>query len=259
MSTLEKEMEPYKLGARRHRANMLKAIKSDDAPTAEKEFKFAINFIEEGFRFLSSYQAPDLTSQEDAGEGESNVAEQLADLWGIKGGVYRARGDETRDASGKNDFDRAVEAYDSGYQYESAPRFRILNSYATVNRLVLRILRDPALLQSDEPVPGIGLTMRDLLGRAATDIEHQLDKGRRDVAWALADIAMIDLLTGTDDVKEILNELSESTPTNPWPLESMLNVIRDLLRAGVGLHDRLVAAGEELRKKLPSAMKGPPL
>jgi hypothetical protein len=139
------------------------------------------------------------------------------------------------------------------------PRFGILNSYNTVNRLALRILREPAILEGDEPAPGLEKRMLDLLDDAAALIEWQIDKGRPDVAWALADLAMIELLRDGSDLDSILDQLDQETLTDKYPFESMLNVIRDLLRADVQPRQRLLAVGEQVRDKLPEAMKGQPL
>jgi hypothetical protein len=257
MSVLTKELEPYKLRARRHRGGMLKALASGDRKAADTEFEDAQSAIAEGFAVLDKYERPDPTAPGVAGEGETAVAEQLADLWGIQGGLYRSRGGSSNDPS--IDLDHAIGAYDNGWQYESSRRFRILNSYNTVNRLVLRILRTPSLLGSKAPVPGLGKSMGDLLGDAVALIERQMDTGRQDIPWALADLAMTELLRDGSDVASILDQLDESTLTDPYPLQSMLNVIRDLLRAGVQPRERLITAGEHIRLRLPEAMKGNPL
>lgn len=258
MSILTTKLEPYKLRARRHRSKMLRALDIGERATADTEFGNAKAAIDEGFAFLRQYEQPDPAADGPAGEGEAAVAEQLADLWGIEGGLCRSRGDRTRDESGRGDLDHAIDAYDSGWEYEGAQRFRILSSYNTVNRLILRILRTPGILDSTEPVPGLGKNMRDLLEDAAASIERQLDMGREDSAWALADLAMIELLRGGSDIASVLAQLDDATLADPYPLQSTLNVIRDLVRAGVD-RERLVAAGEHLRSNLPEGMKGPPV
>jgi hypothetical protein len=259
MSILTKEMEPFKLRAKRHRGNMLKALDSGDHAEAEEEFRNAQMAIEEAFQFLNKYERPEPKASGRAGEGESAVAEQLADFYGIQGGLFRSRGSKFPERSGRTDLDSAIASYDQGWVYESSPRFGILNSYNTVNRLVLRIIREPSVLAAHELVPGLEKRMLDLLGDAAALIEWQIDKERPDLAWALADLAMIELLREGTDIESILAQLDRETLTDKYPFESMLNVIRDLLGAHVQPRHRFVAVGEQVRNKLPEAMKGPPL
>jgi hypothetical protein len=258
MSTLTKEMLPFKLRAKRHRGNMITALANGDRSKAEEEFRSAETAIEEAFQYLAKYERPDPETPGHASEGEITVAEQLADFWGIRGGLYRSRGSALPDGSGGGaDLETAIQAYDRGARYESSERFGLLNSYNTVNRLVLRIIRQPDILNAEEAVPGDRKRMADLLEDAAKLIEAQLDKERKDLAWALADLAMIELLCDGIDLEPILEQLDEATVTDKYPLESMLNVIRDLLRAGIRPRGRFVQTGERIRGKLPEPMKGP--
>lgn len=259
MSILSREMLPFKMRANRHRENMLAALESGDRTKADEEFRNAELAIKEAFQFLNKYERPEPKAPGPAGEGETAVAEQFADFLGIRGGLYRSRGSAVPDGSGRTDLDIAIKAYDDGSVYESSPRFGILNSYNTVNQLVLRILRKPSIIEADEPVPSLKEPMLDLLDRAATLIEAQIEKGRPDVAWALADLAMIELLRDGSDLDSILDELDQATLTDKYPFESMLNVIRDLLRADVQPRERFLKVGEQIRDKLPAPMKGPPL
>ena len=61
------------------------------------------------------------------------------------------------------------------------------------------------------------------------------------------------------DLDSILDQLDQATLTDKYPFESMLNVIRDLLRADVQPRERFLRVGEQIRDKLPALMKGPPL
>jgi hypothetical protein len=259
MSTLTKEMLPFKLRVKRHRENMITALANGDRSRAEEEFRSAESAIDQAFEYLAKYERPDPDTPGHASEGETTVAEQLADFWGIRGGLYRSRGSALPGGSGGADLDTAIQAYDQGARYESSERFGLLNSYNTVNRLVLRIIRKPDILNAEQAVPGDKKRMVDLLEDAAKLIENQLDKGRTDLAWALADLAMIELLCDGSDLGSILEQFDEATITDKYPLESMLNVIRDLLRAGIRPRERFVETGEQIRGKLPEQMKGPAL
>jgi len=254
MSDLSNELEPYKLRSRRHRNKAIKALEDDVEEQAAGEFKKSREAMNEALRYLQDLGAPDPKSEKRASEGEMAIAEQLADCWGILGGVCRAQGD----------LDGAKDAYDNGYTYESSRRFKILNTYNRVNRLVVRILQSPELLSDPPPfVTDIAepekKTMPELLGETAEEIERQLHEGRQDRAWALADFAMVRVLGGLDGVDGALNALDESSANNPFPYHSTLKVIRELTQRQLPMRDKLIAVGEHLRQKLPQTMQGEPL
>jgi hypothetical protein len=253
MSDMTKELEPYKLRSRRHRNRAIKALEDDLAEQAAVEFKRSREAMNQAIQYLQELGAPDLESEKQASEGEIAVAEQLADCWGILGGVCRAQGD----------LEGAKEAYDNGYTYESSKRFNILNTYNRVNRLVVRILQTPELLCDPSPVTDIAetdkKTMSELLRETAEEIERQLREGRQDRAWALADLAMVRLLGGLDGVDITLSALDEGSANDPFPYHSTLKVIRELAQRELPMRDKLVAVGERLRQKLPQTMQGEPL
>ncbi len=250
MSDLSKRLEPYKQRSRRHRNSAIKALEDGAAVKAASEFKRSHEVMDEALQYLRDLGAPHLKAAEEATEGEIAVAEQLADCWGIIGGVYRAQGD----------LEGARVAYDNGYAYESSKRFNILNTYNRVNRLVVRILQCPQLLSDPPPlVTNVAKhekqTMPELLGEASEEIERQLRKGRQDRAWALADCAMVRLLGGLDGVDRTLNDLDSISKNDPFPYHSMLKVIRELTQRQLPMKDKLIAVGERLRQKLPQTMQ----
>jgi hypothetical protein len=253
--TLAKDLESMKQRSRRHRGKMLQALEAQDVETAEREFKNSKEAIDEAFAALKRYPVPRL-SGDAAGEGEIEVAKQLADLWGMCGGLLRARG-----SAELGDFDAAIASYDTGYTFESNPRFHIRSSYNTVNRLVLRILRYPEILDSDEAPPGLHTSLIKALGHAAKEIENQLDAGRSDVPWALADLVLVEVLSLGDETSA-LSQLDSYTRQDTYPLQSLLNVVRDLRRVlvpGSARSERLLSVGEWLRSHLPSTLQGRPL
>ncbi len=249
MSDLKNELEPLKRRSRYHRNEALEALKEGDTKQATEEFESSREAIREAIRRLQDLGAPDLSSPKRASEAEITIAEQLADCFGILGGVYRSKGD----------LREARNAYDEGNKYESSNRFNVLNTYNRVNRLVVRILENPDLLSdSSPPVMDIegAPTMRQLLKETDEEIERQLREGRRDRAWALADLAMVRLLGGLPNFELALNDLDESSANDPFPYSSMLKVIRELIDRRLPMDNELTIAGERLRAKLPETMRG---
>lgn len=255
MSDLSSQVESYKLRSRRHRNKALEALEGGDAERAEAEFGQSLRAMEGAIQYLKEIGVPDPESGEGASAGEVEVAQQLADCWGMVGGVYRA---QRRLAEAKD-------AYDNGYEFESSKRFNILSTYNRVNRLVVRILQSPQLLSDSPPavtdVPGReGETIPALLSEAAEEVERQLREGRKDRTWALADLVMVRLLGGLGGVDAALSAFDESVSENdPFPHHSMLKVVRELAEAQLPVADKLIEVGERLREKLPDAMRGKPL
>lgn len=255
MSALSEELESYKLRSRRHRNRALQARDEErDDARAASDFAKAVAAMREALRYLEEIGAPDPEAKELPSEGEIEVAEQLADCWGMLGGVYRAQGD----------LEQSKLAYDSGYRYESSKRFNILNTYNQVNRLVLRIILNPELLADVPPLVTDGADnekrpMLDLLHDAADEIERQLREGRRDRAWALADLVMVRVLGRLDGIDGALSALDESSEGDPFPYQSTLKVIRELVQLNLPVRDKLLVVGERLRQRLPDTMQGKPL
>ena len=251
MSDLKTQLAPYKERSRYHRTEALEAMDEGDQVQADRDFAAAAAAMSEAIDYVKGLGAPDPESKEPANEAEIIMATQLADCWGILGGVHRAHGPDY--------WEDAISAYDNGNRYESSTRFNILNTYNRVNRLVVRILKDPDLLSEPPPfVTDIGSdkkTMRELLSEADHEIERQLRAGRTDRPWALADLAMVRLLGGLPNVDLALNDLDASTDET-FPYESTLKVIRELVARRLPMHDSIISVGERLRAKLPPMLQG---
>jgi tetratricopeptide (TPR) repeat protein len=249
MSDLMNELESLKRRSRYHRKEALEAIKEGDNEQAAEEFESAREAIRVAIRRLEDLGVPDLSSPRRASEAEITIAEQLADCWGVLGGVYRSEAN----------LNEARNAYDEGYKYESSKRFNILSTYNRLNRLVVRILQNPDLLsESSSQVVDIEepATMRQLLRETDEEIERQLREGRRDRPWALADLAMVRLLGRLDTFDLALNALDASSANDPFPYDSMLKVIRELVNLHLPMQDELIIAGERLRARLPQILQG---
>jgi hypothetical protein len=255
MSGISAQVEPCKLRSRRHRNRALQALEQNDVDRARHEFRAAVTAMEDAVGYLKALGEPDLVSVAPASELEMELAEQLADSWGMLGGVYRAA----------CDLEHAIESYDQGFTWEGNARFGILSTYNRVNRLVVRILRDAGVLQPPfRPVPdlpdGRGLTMPELLLEAREEIRRQLSAGRKDRAWALADLVLVSVLGGLDGVETALHSLEGSSTNDPFPYHSTLKVIRELLKLDLPCRDRLVEVGEAIRARLTvPEMRGEPL
>lgn len=252
-STLAGRMEPFKRRSRRFRNHAIGA-RARDSQAAGEHFAMAAETLQEAIDYLRGLGDPDPHARPAASESEVEIAAQLADCWGMLGGVYRAEGK----------LPLAREAYDAGAVYESSRRFGILNTYNQVNRLIVRIMERPELLSPAAPpvtdLPGTpAAPMHQLLHQTTEEIERQLREGRMDRPWALADLVMVRLLGGQEGVDQALAALDESSANDFFPYESTLRVIRELAAKRLSVHDRLIALGEQLQRRLPEHLRGEPL
>lgn len=140
-----------------------------------------------------------LAHSEQGSETYRDVAAEIADCLGVKGGTLR---DLKRYAD-------AAQVYDDGAHWEkiAADNGGRPNSYALLQRLVNRILAVPSALSQDEPVLGIALNA------ALYDVREQITQqiksgGRGKDPWAHADVALVEeLLEHTDKAEQAWLEL----------------------------------------------------
>ncbi|CAM5781095.1 Caspase family protein OS=Rhizobacter sp. AJA081-3 OX=2753607 GN=HZ992_24855 PE=4 SV=1 [Rhizobacter fulvus] len=185
-------------------------------------------------------------------ERRIEMATELSDCFGLVGGVQRRWADEADDSARDQHLKEAASAYDQGFVYESDPAFGIVNSYNLVNRLVVRVLLAPQALTSDEPMhlPGIApLKLRDELGNAVTTVRGQLAGPRRGDYWALADLALLEVLSGrTGAATAYVDFLALSPPD--FAYESVLGGLRPLAELPIVTAPELNAAVELLQGRL---------
>ena len=140
---------------------------------------------------------------------EKQVAAQLSDCYGSWGGALRRN----------KQYDKSVEAYDSGFKIESHERYGIVNSYNLVQRLVARILAFHSTLVSPESleqlfVPEDSSVLREL-GVAKQVVLNQLKGPRGGDLWGMADKATILLLLGEyEDASDAWDGFMASKPSD---------------------------------------------
>lgn len=216
MSALSERLEPYKLRAQRHKKAAVRARTEGNAELAKEEFEEAQYAIEDAFEeiLLRGELSPEVSGQLD--QGAKDQAFELADCWGIRGGIYRVQGD----------FENAIASYERGYAFESNPAFAIYSTYNTVNRLVLRLLTRSDLLEPGAPAVSDGKPIATLLEEAAAAIKQKW-RQITNPAWALADMVMIEALLEKPDLPE-WEELFQTHATDRFPFDSLGAVVKVL-------------------------------
>jgi hypothetical protein len=158
-------------------------------------------------------------TDDEAGVFERKLASQLVHIRGSLGGVWR-RQDRHADSA---------RAYDAGYTLERAESgYRIVDSYTLVQRLVARVLQDPAAVaHADRPVDG--LRIPEELQDAARVIREQIQrKGRERDEYAAADLALVLLLLGDPDWRSQLRRFLSMT--SGYAVATTREVLQDLHR-----------------------------
>jgi hypothetical protein len=173
-------------------------------------------------------------------ELRSKIASELADCYGLLGGIERRWAlvpnapKEHRD----DHLRKSVGAYDNAWGLESGD-YGVSSSYGMVNRLVSRILADPHALSSGN-VTDLGqgiepLEVRSDLKKARETIESS----KRSDYWAAADLALVKLLLGAGDPAGVYAAFNEKSPPD-YAYNSALDVLRPLSEIDVPVKAALV-------------------
>jgi hypothetical protein len=131
-------------------------------------------------------------------ERRSQLASELSDCYGLVGGVERRWADESKDDERVLHLKASIRAYDDGFKFESDPQYGIIDSYNRLNRVLVRLLLRPDALAADDAavfdpdIPPVNL--RHELEQTSDVIRRQLAGSRRGNYWALADLALVEVL-----------------------------------------------------------------
>ncbi len=207
-----------------HVTNIISAATSGkrlaQAARKDNDHSHAISLIEGAIARLRELQ-PRLDAVTGGLLSEENrrIAETLAEVLGSSGGIYRSAGD----------WKRSTAAYDAGCAIEQDERFDLVNSYNLTQRLVARVLLEPAAWVIDgsqieqERFP-------DCLRKALLVVDRQTRGPRLDDAWAWADLAMLQVLS-EQDAEATWDRMIEQAHAahEPFVFSSTLKVIEDLL------------------------------
>ncbi len=186
----------------------------------------------------------------------TNIAAELADCWGILGGIERRwalnsasnahacrlgniiriasqyvkllssrRFRESTRSKGidirSEHLERSIEAYDKGSEYEVLSGET--STYNRLNRLLVRLLRDPTLMMSDKIPAGCTKNMREELREVAALINP-----KEDDIWAAADMALLNILLDGKDAESAYNRFNKNTPD--FAIRSALDMLKPLAK-----------------------------
>src|SRR5262249_53456962 len=133
-------------------------------------------------------------------ERRSQLASELSDCYGLVGGVERRWAEEFNGDESVSHLKASIRGYDDGFKFESKPEYGIVDSYNRLNRLLVRLLLRPDTLDAvdalvlDPDIPRVNL--RDEFEQTSDVIRRQIAGPRRGNYWALADLALVEVLLG---------------------------------------------------------------
>jgi hypothetical protein len=155
---------------------------------------------------------------------DPEICKEFAECFGMIGGAERAA----------NKLPEAIEAYDTGYKFETRLPTNVIVTYNRLNRLVVRVLLNPSLLDAKTGSPenerSNGLDVRAELRKLEDELSRQTQGHRRNDRWAFADLAVIRTLIGdADGAVAALIAFEEKLPDR-HALESTLAVLHALAK-----------------------------
>jgi hypothetical protein len=177
------------------------------------DFRAAIEKLDQAIELLQQEkQGIRALPEEERSAADSEINRQLADCYGMKGGVYRRAAMTASGAERDLQLKNAEEMYVQGMNFERD------DSYNLTNSIVLGLLRKPA--QLDE--------LEQRAARARDIVEAQVKGPRATQWWAWADLGLLSLLVKDFDRAAYAYQQFGRTGAQARDYQSTINVLRDL-------------------------------
>ena len=209
-------------------------------------FEQAIKYLDQSIQELKETESENGDLSE---EDLKNIHFQLSDCYGIMGGIYRRWGLSINDDDKKEreeKFLKSCEAYEDGYSYEK--RENQANSYNMLNRLISKIFYDPGSLNfSEEEATENSKFVINGLEEAKTTIENQIKSKREKDVWALADLALVNILLDQKGPIEAFSDFVDASPPD-YAYISLFSTLEPLSKLDLPVKDKLQKAVEYLEE-----------
>jgi tetratricopeptide (TPR) repeat protein len=171
----------------------------------------AIGVLQKAITSVAAAAAGPLSSDE-----SDRLKSQRADLWGMKGGVYRRAGN----------LPKALHAYEEGLKFESG------DSYNLTNTLVLQLLIDPTCLNK----------LKQKIEVARNEVETQVRTHRSGQWWAWADLALLEVLSQREESAFAAYRNFGMTGARPSDYDSTISVLEELSSKFAGKNESMCAS-----------------
>jgi tetratricopeptide (TPR) repeat protein len=171
----------------------------------------------------------------------SQLASELSDTYGLIGGIHKRWGLNLDGEDRRRHLKESVDAYDEGFWFEQVLPPNDANTYNRVNRLVGRVLLDPAVLDK-----GSG-TIADDLQEAENILTEEIRSVRQKDPWAYCDLGTVRLLRGESNALSAFRQLDRLRPPT-FVYDSALTTLEPLSEVASGLRPELPQAVNLLQR-----------
>lgn len=172
------------------------------------------------------------------------LASELADTYGMIGGIHKRWGLLLDGAERQRHLKASLEAYDEGFRYEQDLQLNDANTYNRVNRLVGRVLLNPRVLQKDGDAAS---ETAEELQKAEEILIEQIGSARQKDPWAHADLGTVQLLLDSPNALSALHALDRLRP-QAFVYDSALTTLEPLCEVASDLRPNLAQAVAQLRR-----------
>ena len=216
----------------------VRALKaSAKSARANENWQFAIEELDRAVELLVG-RLPDAT-----GRTRAELASELADSFGMIGGIERRWGLSLAGADRHRHLQASVDAYDHGFSHEQDLETNVASTYNRINRLVGRVLLNPHVLDTDDTAPDVV----EELGSAEEILVEQLSSVRVGDPWGYCDLGLIRVLRGTTDALSTYHELDRLRPPK-FVYESALATLEPLAEVASDLRPDLPTAVAQMQR-----------
>jgi hypothetical protein len=181
-----------------------------------------------------------------AGDGSEDIAAEIADTYGMIGGIERRWALATEGTDRAEHLERSRQAYDDGFRREDRLGSIEPTTYNRINRLVARVLIRSAILVGDQG----DLDIRAELAIAEEMVTEQIDDPRKRDPWAYCDLLTIQLLSGGREAESTLDALIGLRPPD-FVYKSVLDTLEPLAEVASSVRPQIGSAVQRLREVVP--------
>ncbi len=183
-----------------------------------------------------------------ADDGSEDIAAEIADTYGMIGGIERRWALATEGADRAEHLERSRQAYDDGFRHEDRLGSREPTTYNRINRIVARVLARSSILADEQG----DLDIYTELAIAEEMVTEQIDGPRKRDPWAYCDLLTIQLLSGGREAASTWDVLVSLRPPD-FVYKSMLDTLEPLAAVASSVRPQIEDTVLRLHEMVPES------